>query len=233
MKTLGILGGMGPSASQLLYEKIVDGTQASCDQEHLDLILYSHASLMDRTTAILQGRVEEMTTLLSQDCKKLEQWGADCLAIPCNTSHFFLEDVKKAVNIPIIDMVEETVSVVVKKGSKKAAILATEGTYRQRLYQNKLEALGVECVELPCFLQDQVTDLIYKEIKAGLSGNLSQFLELEAYLLGQEVDCIVLACTELSVFKETANLSPRLYVDALDVLTRECILQCDGKLKEV
>lgn len=232
MKTLGILGGMGPSASQLLYEKIVRSTQATCDQEHLDLILYSHASLMDRTTAIQEGRVEEMTALLSKDCLKLQQWGAECVAIPCNTSHFFLDQVKRSVDIPVIDMIEETVAVVAKQGRKKVAILATEGTYGQRLYQNKLERSGVDWVELPCFLQDQVTDLIYNEIKAGLSGNLSQFLELEEYLLGQEVDCIILACTELSVFAQTASLSKSLYIDALDVLTTACILQCGARLKE-
>lgn len=232
MKTLGILGGMGPSASGLLYDKITQLTDATCDQEHLDLLLYSHASLMDRTTAILQGKEEEMTGLLTQDCLKLQQWGAEYVAIPCNTSHYFLDEVKKSLSVPVIDMVKETVSVVVGEGRKKVAILATEGTYRQRLYQTKLKELGVECLELPCFLQDQVTELIYKEIKAGYSGNLSQFLEMEEYLLGQGVDCIVLACTELSVFKETASLTPTLYVDALDVLARECVLQCGGKLKE-
>lgn len=233
-KTLGILGGMGPMASQLFYQKLIETTVANCDQDHLDILLYSHASLPDRTDTIVQGAVarSHMSTLLEQDLLMLQQMGAEMLAVPCNTSHVFIPEIQEHLTIPIINMVEETVKAVAKRKVKKACILATEGTLQQRLYQNLLESENINYFELPCFLQNSINALIYEQIKAGELGNQAVFSKVENYLLEQEVDCIILACTELSVFKSNYNLPNSLYLDALDVLTYQCILRCGRTPKE-
>lgn len=224
--TLGILGGMGPMASSLLYQIITQHTKASCDQDHLDILLYSHATMPDRTTAIAQKRDADMIALLTKDCQTLETMGANLIAIPCNTSHYFLPHVKPHLSIPIINMVEETVKEVVARNIKKVCVLATEGTISMGLYQTPLQAQGIDVFSLPCFLQERVNTLIYDHIKAGKTGDFPSFLELESYILGQEVQCIILACTELSVFRRSHPLNPTLYLDALDVLSHRCISSC-------
>lgn len=231
-KVLGILGGMGPLATKLLYERIIHFTKANCDQEHMDLFIYSMASMPDRTTAIMEGREAEMCNLLLKSCQKLEKMGAELLAIPCNTSHHFLPQVTPSLKVPLIDMVAETVLLVKEKNPKKVAILSTDGTCRSGLYQKKLREANIPYIDLPCFLQEYTTHLIYEEIKKGQLGNLEKFQELESYLIEQEVDCIILACTELSVFRETHQLNPTLYVDALDVLATQCVLQSGANLQE-
>lgn len=232
-QVLGILGGMGPMASCLLYETITKATVAQCDQDHLDILLYSHASMPDRTHAIAHGKEEEMIARLVEGCKKLEAMGAGLIAVPCNTSHYFLPQVAKQLTIPLLDMVTETVQVVAKKSVKKVSILATEGTISMGLYHKGLAEQEITVVELPCFLQEKVNHLIYQEIKAGKTGNGEEFSLIEDYLKGQEVDCIILACTELSVFRSQHPLSHTLYVDALEVLSRQCVAQCGGRWKEV
>lgn len=221
-KKLGILGGMGPMASLTLYQKLIEQSKASCDQEHLDIFLYSHATLPDRSTAIASGDCRDIIAKLTADVRLLETMGADFLAIPCNTSHYFYEDMAKSVGIPLLHMVDLTVEEVARQQRKKVAILATEGTQYSRIYQEALEKRNVLYVDTPCFLQDRVNQLIYGEIKEGKLGDRENFQVIEDYLLGQEVDCIILACTELSVFAQQVALSS-LYLDSLQVLTEEIL----------
>ncbi len=221
-KKLGILGGMGPMASLTLYQKLIEQSEAHCDQEHLDILLYSHATLPDRSRAIALGDCRDIIAKLTADVQLLETMGADFLAIPCNTSHYFYEDMAKSVGIPLLHMVDLTVEEVARLQRKKVAILATEGTQYSRIYQTALEQRGISFIELPCALQDRVNQLIYDEIKKGKEGDRENFQTIEDYLLGQEVDCILLACTELSVFAQQVSLTS-LYLDSLQVLTEKIL----------
>jgi aspartate racemase len=78
---LGILGGMGPLASQLLYRRITEKTLADSDQDHIDLILLSHATMPDRTEAILSGDIQVVCDLLLQDCRTLESLGCKGIVV--------------------------------------------------------------------------------------------------------------------------------------------------------
>lgn len=230
-KKLGILGGMGPMASSLLYEKITAQTQAHCDQAHLDILLYSHASLPDRSDAIAAGDTAPLLAQLTADLQFLAQAGCQVLAIPCNTSHYFYHSLQSALSVPLLNMIDLCLHQVQAKNPKKVAVLATEGTLSTRLYQDKLHAMDLPCLELPCHIQNRVNTLIYQEIKAGKPGDVENFAQIEDYLSGQQVDCVILACTELSVFA-SQHTPPHHYVDALDILTQQCIQHCQGTLSE-
>ena len=88
-KKLGILGGMGPEATGVLYDRITGHTIAEKDQDHLDIWIYSHAGLPDRTTCILRGEEERMREMLRADTEKMISLGCEYLAVPCNTCHYF------------------------------------------------------------------------------------------------------------------------------------------------
>ena len=81
MKKLGILGGMGPLATQLLYKMIIENTVASKDQEHIDMIILNHSTIPDRTEAIKSGNVEKILGILTDDAKFLEKGGCTSIAI--------------------------------------------------------------------------------------------------------------------------------------------------------
>ena len=76
-KILGILGGMGPEATQVFYKKIIDCTQVDNDREHLDIFIYNHASIPDRTECILCGREEELWNIIEEDILKRTQKSRD------------------------------------------------------------------------------------------------------------------------------------------------------------
>lgn len=232
MKILGVIGGMGPLATQVFYKRIIDRTDAACDQEHIDMMILSHASMPDRTAAIQSGDTKDVFSKLLADAKLLEANGAGAIAIPCNTSHYFWEDLQAQVNIPIIHMIRRTVEYVREKnpGLTRLGVLATDGTVQSGIYAKECARLGIECITPPADIQAIVMDIIYNQVKKGLDGSIADFSKIDAFLKESGCQAAVLACTELSCFKETHRLSD-YYADALDVLCEEAILQCGGKLR--
>jgi aspartate racemase len=229
---LGVLGGMGPQATNTFYQRIIDRTQAESDQEHLRVLIWSDAKIPDRTAGILGGREEEVFRHLLADAKLLEQMGATVLAIPCNTSHYFADRLQAQLKIPLIHMIRETVAAIQASGKKKVGILATDGTVRTGIYQDALTQAGLTPVTLPENLQKTVMSIIYDEIKRGETGSREKFGEIDAYLRAQGCDCAILGCTELSVYRVLHSLPP-YYIDAMEVLAEQAILRCGKELRNV
>lgn len=228
-KLLGVIGGMGPLATQLFYKMIIENTEANCDQDHLNMIVFSHASMPDRTTAILQKDTDHLYEKLLEDAKSLENLGADYIAIPCNTSHYFIERIQQEISIPIINMVTETVKTI--GVNKKVGILATDGTIKTELYQKACRQQGIIPV-IPSFeCQKLVMKIIYDGIKDGGEIDYEDFKTIEADLKKQGADCAIMACTELSCFKDIYKLGEH-YIDAMNVLSERALEYCGKTLKQ-
>lgn len=231
MGMLGILGGMGPAATDLLYRRIIERTDAECDQEHLDMIILNHASMPDRTAAIKNNNTKEVFGELLSDAKFLAQSGVCAIAIPCNTSHYFYDELQSHVSVPIINMVRETVLQMKNKGHKKVSVLATDGTIMTGIYKRECKAAGLEYIAPPEQIQALVMRIIYDQIKKGLPGNREDFEKINHFVKSAGCDGAILACTELSVYREQAGLSD-YYTDALEVLCEQSIIRCGKKLRE-
>ena len=150
-KVLGILGGLGPMATVYFYEMLTRHTQAARDQDHIDVIINSRATTPDRTSYILGQSAENPFDIMAADAARLVTFGADVIAIPCNTAHYFYDRLNETIPIPILNMVEETVLAAKAGGSARVGILATTGTVRTRTYQRMCEKHGLPCaVPLIC-----------------------------------------------------------------------------------
>ena len=229
---LGVLGGMGPQATNTFYQRIIDRTQAETDQEHLRVLIWSDAKIPDRTAAILGGDVEGCYRRLLDGARLLERGGCTALAIPCNTSHYFADRLQAQLCIPIIHMIRETVAAIQAMGKKTVGILATDGTVQTGIYQKELTAAGLTPVTLPERLQKTVMSIIYDEIKKGETGSREKFGEVDAWLRQAGCDCAILGCTELSVCRALHSLPP-YYMDAMEVLAEQAILRCGKQLRNV
>lgn len=223
---LGVIGGMGPEATNFFYARLIARTKADRDQEHIDTIILSHASMPDRTRAILTGQKEELIKALTEDAKNLEKLGVSNIAIPCNTSHYFYDEIQAAVNVPIIHMVEESVKYVKKSwpDTKKVGIMGTDGTVQAGTYHRACKKYGLEIITPSAERQKDVMSLIYDDIKCGKTGERGKFDRTYEEFMEQGCDAVILACTEISVFKEYYQV-PLNCVDAMDVLVRESILR--------
>lgn len=231
---LGVLGGMGPQATNTFYQRIIDRTQAEKDQEHLQVLIWSDAKIPDRTAGILAGpeAAEQVYQALLAGAKLLERAGCTMLAIPCNTSHYFADRLQAQLKIPLIHMIRETVAAIQAMGKKTVGILATDGTVRTGIYQKELTAAGLTPVTLPEELQQVVMSIIYDEIKRGETGSREKFGEVDAWLRQAGCDCAILGCTELSVYRNLHSLPP-YYIDAMEVLAQQAILRCGKQLRNV
>ena len=232
-KKLGIIGGLGPAASVFFYNRITEHTVASCDQEHLDIILLSHATLPDRTAVIESGEDEELIRLLDEDLKTLESLGVSNIAIPCNTSHYFYDQIQSCVSIPIIHMIHESVRYASENrpNVKKIGIMATDGTVETGLYHKECEAFGIIPYSPSEERQKDVMSLIYDDIKSGKEADVSKFERVMEEFVANECDVVLLACTELSVYAETHTV-PSICLDAMDVLVRISIERSGAQYKD-
>lgn len=231
-KVLGVIGGMGPLASQLFYKMVIENTEAHRDQEHINMVILSHATMPDRTEAIKQGKVEELLAEMAQDAAVLEQCGADFIAIPCNTSHVVLAELQEKTKLPVINMIEAAVEKVREThgAGAKAGIMATDGTIETRLYQKECEKQGILPVIPTPENQKHVMKLIYDGIKDGGAIDYDDFEIVERQFRDQGCSCVIMACTELSCFKEQYELSD-YFVDAMGEMALKAILLCGKKLR--
>ena len=229
---LGVLGGMGPQATNTFYQRIIDRTQAECDQEHLCVLIWSDAKIPDRTAGILGGHEEEVYQALLSGAQLLERAGCTHLAIPCNTSHYFADRLQGELSIPIVHMIRETAAALAAQGKKRPGILATDGTIRTGLYQKECAALGLEAVAPDAETQKLVMSIIYDEIKQGERGSREKFAQIDRAIRAAGCDCAILACTELSVFA-TYHALPPFYLDAMMVMAERAVVQCGYPLRMI
>lgn len=188
-KKLGVIGGMGSEATSYYFKELVAHTKAKTDQDHIDTVILNHASLPDRTAAILTGEQEELTQQLIEDAKLLEKIGVENIAIPCNTSHYFYEAIQNEVLIPVIHMVKESISYALRHFDqvKKIGIMATTGTIKAGIYHQACKDLGVEAIAPSAASQEDVMALIYDEIKSGLPGDPEKFDQAYKDLMDAQV----------------------------------------------
>jgi len=229
-KLLGVIGGMGPLASQLFYRMIIEKNEAHCDQDHLNMIIFNHASMPDRTKAILNNDTTELYSKLLADAKLLEELGADYIAIPCNTSHYFIDKIQKNIGIPIINMINETVGEIDKKAAK-VGILATDGTIKMGLYQMACEKAGFIPIIPSEECQKLIMKIIYDGIKDGGTIEMDDFKVIDKQLKEEGCNCAIMACTELSCFKETYQVDD-FYLDAMSILAKKSLEYCGKSLKK-
>ena len=220
---------MGPEATADFFNRIIEKTDASSDQEHIDMIILNHCSIPDRTKIIESKNYELFISQIVQDAKLLEEKGVKAIAIPCNTAHFFYNEIQSRINIPIINMVEESVKYVIQNynGIKKVGIMATDGTIKSKIYNDECKKYGMEVV-LPSEKNQKVLmGIIYNEIKKEGKGNLNAFMEVVSELKEKGCNAIIIACTELSYFKKNCDI-PKYCVDAMDTLVTKSI-EISGK----
>ena len=125
---LGVLGGLGPMSTVYFCELITAHTQATCDADHVDMIISSRASTPDRTAFILGQSKRDPLPVMIADAQKLTRAGADLIVIPCNTAHYFYNGLKSSIDTPMLNIIDETLSHLARIGTKRFGLLATEGT---------------------------------------------------------------------------------------------------------
>lgn len=232
MNKLGVLGGMGPFATSVFFERVIEQTEAYKDQDHIDMMILNHATLPDRTESIINNDKQPLLQLIEADLRLFEQAGVKNIAIPCNTTHYFYDDIQRVTKINIIHMVKSTVKYIDERGinHEKVAVLATDGTVQSNVYEQELQRTNIEQYHVDMATQRKVMDIIY-HVKGNIDFKTTELDDIIAHLV-HEIGCtaVILACTELSTIKLQPENQPYC-VDALDILVQESIIQSGKKIK--
>jgi aspartate racemase len=227
-KTLGILGGMGPAATAEFLRILTRDTPAQRDQDHPRTLVLSNPSIPDRTQAIL-GLGDDPTPMLRLGLERLVAWGADVLAVPCNTAHFFIDRFKEELTVPFVHIVEATVGAAAEKSPEGAWILSTWGTRQSGLYAHWARRIGYRFLTPSDSEQERVQEsLTY--VKAGQVREAGTVLrQVVEKLWERENALVVTACTELPLAYDASGLPKDREVSSLQALSDACLAFLYGK----
>lgn len=203
-KKVGILGGMGPLATVDLFAKIVQSTPATLDQDHLRIIIDNNPQIPPRVEAILQEGPDPLPAMLESG-RLLENAGTDFIVMPCNTAHYWIEDLRAAVNIPIYSMIENAAAFAAENFcqlSGRILLLATGATVSLNLYQRAFADKGLS-LQLPTNEEQVMLDKAVRRIKAGEIADNPYLAELNRMLTGYAdagTGALLAGCTEVPLF---------------------------------
>ncbi len=234
LKTIGIMGGMGPAATVDLMSRIISMTDAESDQEHIPMIIDNDTRIPDRTEAIM-GRCESPAPEMLASAKRLEAAGADFIVIACHAAHCFVDDIKDKIGIPILEMPEETAKLLKLKGVNRAAVLATDGTVQSGLFGHALERMGI-LTEYPDEEQQKlVMSLVYDYIKKGRTDIpdriCGDMMNLIGDLSKRGAEALILASTELPIAFSIMGLRSDAFVDPTFILAKSAIRMAGADLR--
>lgn len=229
-KTVGVLGGMGPEATMSFFKRVIELTVASSDQAHIPMLIDNNVLIPDRT-AYLLGEGENPLMHILKSAMKLEMMGADLIVMPCNTAHYFYDDITKFVKTPFINMIDGVARHIKQNyNATKVGLLATGGTYSSEIYSNIFKKYDISIVT-PCGEVMKELMSIISEIKKGNKAECCKDLKkIVLDLKEQGVEIVILGCTELSLLYgnltedeqiQKANIN---LIDPMDILARKVVV---------
>ncbi|MEU9099926.1 amino acid racemase [Streptomyces sp. NPDC048361] len=228
--TLGILGGMGPLATAAFYRTLVERTPADADQGHLPVLIWADPTVPDRTSALLGEGPSPLPALVA-GARWLQQAGATCIAVPCNTAHAYAEQIAGATGADILDMIDAALRRAARSGPdvRRVGVLATRGTRMARLYEQAGQRLGLGVVQVPDDVQRAYVDPAIRAVKAGAhladggDDGPERWIATAAEALKERgAQVAVAACTEIPlVARAAARVLP--VVDSAEALVERAL----------
>lgn len=221
VKTIGVLGGMGPESTAYFFQRIIELTPGQLDQDHIPIIIYNNPKIPDRTEAILKQGENPVPALL-QGISILEQAGSDFICIPCNTVHYYYQELQKHAAVPLVNLIDEVVRSVLAEDSnlKRVGLLATPGTIKSRLYQKAFQQHGIDVITPEDWTLNDLGSAIHR-IK-GKSKEYGFIQELAGALMEREIQAIVLGCTELSLIRSNLSVNVPIF-DSVEILAKKVV----------
>ena len=232
---IGILGGMGTQAGLDFCNKLAIQYRGKIDQDYPLFYLYNKSNIPGRpesigkTTGVLSDKsknisskrkYEKVLKSLVDGCKKLEKSKCKFIVIPCNTAHYWYQDLQKKIKIPIINMPKEVFNHTKKKCKKnsKIGLLATEGTLKTKVY-DKIFNNDYKLFFPNNNLQKRCVNKAIKYVKMGKVKQASKVIQPAInFLIKNKCKRIILGCTELPIaifaFKSIETVkSSKIFLD--------------------
>ncbi len=226
MKTIGILGGMGPVATGEFFNRIMALCQrihgAVQDGDYPPISMYSMSLKGSDESGIKNEKVLEQEFV--SGIKELGMTKADFVTIPCNTAHHFIATLKKEVRIPIVSITDETVARVEAAKLKRIGLLASESTYIKKVYGRPFAAKRIEVVEPLDTEKKMLTRMVLHVMGGTLTDRDKSDMKAIVRRMKHDskIQAVVVGCTELSLVLKAKEYPVKAF-DALDVLAEAAV----------
>ncbi len=229
-KTVGVLGGMGPDATVDLMARVIAATPAADDVDHIHMIVDNNPKVPSRIKALIEGNGPTPAPALAVMARRLVAAGADFLVMPCNTAHYYYADIASAVDVPVINLIDLVVDRVLTAlpDIRSVGLLASTAVQLTGLYHRRFETRGV-CVDVPGVAGQEAVMALIKRVKSNAveRQHIEQYNAEAVSLQGRQVQCLVIACTELSVVADQLDIDLPVF-DASQLLAEEIVRQVKG-----
>jgi aspartate racemase len=223
MKRLGVLGGMGPAASAEFITRLIQQTPATKDQEHIPFVLWNEPRVPDRSSSIRNGDDRPLPYLL-QGMQVLKAVGCTTIVIPCNTAHFWYDELVKF-KIPILHIVDSVADALRDINvTGTIGVMGTHATVELGLYQYMLNKSGWDCITPT---KEEMNNLVQPAIDLIKSGSIEEahpmLMTVVKSLIDRGAKAVVLGCTEIPLaLRETEENNIPL-VNSIDSLVKAAI----------
>ena len=202
MKTVGIIGGLGPETKSEFYLDIVFSCYKKTKEARPGIIIASvPLPYQIEEDLIMRNKGKERyIPFLVNEAKRLEKADADFLVMPCNSLHVFIKEIRNAVDIPVLSIIEETVKFLKKNNLNKVGIVSTSATIQNKLYETAFEE-GRIAYETPDDFQQAKMGKIILNLVTGQQKNRDRedLIQIINDFEKKNVDCVALACTDLQL----------------------------------
>ena len=208
MKTIGVLGGMGPLATACFFQRIVEETRVDRDQDHVPVVLCCTPQISDRAAAILRHGVSPLREL-TRALARLESAEPDIVCMPCNTAHYWYEELARSSTVPFLHIVDAVLHELGEAIGPQTPVglIATDGTISAGIYPQRAAGLYAWRYPDETIVRSYIRPAI-DLIKAGRStGAIPLVQNAIHHLIGDKhAGAIVLGCTELSLVLEELDI---------------------------
>jgi aspartate racemase len=201
MKTIGIIGGLGPPSTVKYYEWLTEGVQQALGGQNSARIILTSLNGEDVKNFRVSGDKEGESAFYAREAKRLEQAGADFILIASNTSHKNAPAIEKAISIPLLHLADATAAYVRSKGVKKVGLLGTAPTMEEEFYKSRLAAQGLEVLIPEADDRAFISSSIYNEMVKNIVRPEvnAAFIDIIGKLEAVGAEGVILGCTELTL----------------------------------
>ncbi len=202
MKTLGIIGGLGPETTSEFYLDIVFSCQER-ENTHRPAIIISSVPMpynIEEEAISKNKGIERFLPFLTAEAKRLEKAGAEIIVMPCNSLHVFINEIRGSVKTPVLSIVEETIKFLKKNNLNRVGIVSTSATIQNRIYEDSFRQNGI-AYETPNPLQQAKMGKFILNLVRGQQKNTDreELIKIIDSFGEKKVDCVILACTDLQL----------------------------------
>jgi len=229
MKRLGIFGGMGPAASAEFVNRLVAQTPATCDQEHIPFVLWNNPHVPDRSTS-LRNKDDLPLSFLLEGIRILKAARCDLIVIPCNTAHFWYDDMVK-LRVPIIHIVDSVANALrdANVAAGTIGVMGTQATVELGLYQYKLNKAGWTCIVPTKLEMDTLVQPAIDLVKAGdMIKSHAMLMSVVDSLIARGATAVVLGCTEIPLAIKESQQGNTPLINSIDSLVKSAIKKFKG-----